>query len=265
MLTSFKLTPLVLGVTIRADTTGARLAAQQLRQAVAREFARVGGLGLLPGGGGTAGLLGAGGGGSNALAIAAGSALGGLLGRGRGVMPRLQLPNLTGKAGLPDSSPIDVKNTYGESRFGRYFRVLGEQYTASSMWEKRLGASMISGIYAGTTYAKRALSGVADAFGLGLGNAWEKGAIRGIRATRRLWTFLIGALVIGTIQKVIQAFQPALRYIRATGAGGRYGEFSGQAFQTSAALKNVAVQFGLMEINVLKLNEALSGFNRVLI
>lgn len=267
MITSFKLPDLVLGVNIRADVRGAKAAARQLRNAVASEFARAGGAGLAGLGGGAAAAAAAGGG---MLAPFLGSALGSMIGTqaggGRGMMPFL--PQLTGKAGPPllglGGKPIiDVRNRTGMLSWPNQFRkYLRDKDLVDEMVGKLVDFAGFIGQGARGLFT-RMFTGTSAAVGKGT----QVGLLSGLRKSLRLWHFLIGGLIIGTVVGGAKRMMgPALQYIRNTGTTtGRYGAFSNAAEATPSALRNVSVQFGLMAIELLDLDKALQGFNRVLV
>lgn len=265
MLTSFKLTPLVLGVTIRADTTGARQAAQELRRAVAREFARAGGLGIS----GVPGAAAIGGGGGGAVAgLLGGAAAASLLG-GRGA-PKL----------LPEATALQtdyrrslnqltiLRGLAGASRKIAMAAFDAKKLNWQDRWTEMMGFQAAAQAAAGVAHEyRRKLGGAVNA---GVEQGTTKGFLASLKSNFRLfknfWTLIIGTLILGTIQKSIQAMQPALRYIRATGTTtGRYGAFSQEARESASAVANVKVQFGLMTIQLLKLDEQLRGFNRLMV
>jgi hypothetical protein len=95
----------------------------------------------------------------------------------------------------------------------------------------------------------------------------QVGLLKGLRKALRLWHFLIGGLITGFIVGgVKRMMSPALQYIRNTGTTtGRYGRFSNAMEATPSALRNVNVQFGLMAIQLLNLDDAMQGFNRILV
>jgi hypothetical protein len=100
-----------------------------------------------------------------------------------------------------------------------------------------------------------------------VGEGTQVGLLQGLKKALRLWHFLIGGLIVGlVVGGAKRMLGPALGYIRATGTTtGRYGRFSAEAYGANVALRNVSVQFGLMAIEVFRLDAVLSDFNRALV
>ena len=85
-------------------------------------------------------------------------------------------------------------------------------------------------------------------------------------AAKKFWPLLIVLLAYEFIKHVmVPAIKAATGYIRKSGAGGMFGEYGRRASETPVLLKNVAVQFGLMWIEMLNLLPVLEDFNAILI
>jgi hypothetical protein len=134
-----------------------------------------------------------------------------------------------------------------------------------SLYEQSLGfqAAAQAGLGAARESRRNLKNATADAVSKGT----QVGLLKGLRKALRLWHFLIGGLITGFIVGgVKRMMSPALQYIRNTGTTtGRYGRFSNAMEATPSALRNVNVQFGLMAIQLLNLDDAMQGFNRILV
>lgn len=270
MITSFKLPDLVLGVNIRADVTGARAAARQLRNAVASEFARAGGLGL-PGMGGGAGA-------------AAGASTAAVLGGSAAIASTIH--ELRAQLNTQLDSAIASLNEWKKKFPGAFKEPTGEAFDAASFinpdFKKRSGG-MRAGQGKGSwqnSYERVASMGLVynrslkvwvpatkKAAAKAVGEGTQLGLLQGLKKALCLWHFLIGGLIVGLVVGGAKRMMgPALQYIRNTGTTtGRYGAFSNAMEATPSALRNVSVQFGLMAIELFNLDEALQDFNRILV
>lgn len=241
MISTFRLPDLVLGVSIRADTTGARQAAQQLKAAVSSQFGAVAGGGT---GSGFGTGLGAG------IGAGIGTGLSRSIGRGRLAAALNPKPRLL----LPEPS-LQMK-----------------QIAAAAGFSPSRGAAktVAAELKAATESASKTAKGVAGAGGwwAALGASFARGGImRGIAmAARRFWPLLIVLVAWEFVKHVmIPAIRSAIGYIRASGAKGAFGEVGRQASYVPVLLRNVAVQFGLMWIEMLNLLPVLEDFNAILI
>lgn len=275
-MTPFRLPDLVLGVSIVADTSGARQAGRDLKNAVNQGFNGPGGGG---GGGG-----GAGGGG---LGTFGGSLLGSLIGTGglrdwktaegriaklKGFMAKpvkstLLLPSPSalvrrGRGGHPGEreaqyATIDAPNLFYKKAIPSAASVAGAAKSAAKTMagQAKAMASGLKGVWG--RFAKTALSS-------GMFAALSKGNIMGmlLKFGKVFWPLLIVALVAALFAKVVYpAVKAAFGYIRNVGARGKYGEFGQEAASTPTLLKNAQVQFGLMAITLLNLNSVLVNVN----
>lgn len=289
MITSFKLPDLVLGVNIRADVRGAKAAARQLRNAVASEFARAGGMGMGGGGGGGNGLQ------SGAVAgLLAGSLAGNIAGNALASVEALRQKARKMRLSTTEwARGKTAKEVFGSARWAKTKAASDAAWEAAvnlrSSWDAAgiTGGGASGGMRAGTgrgrwknTYEQATSMGMVynrsikvwvpeteKALKKATAKATQVGLLQGLKKALRLWHFLIGGLIIGTVVGGAKRMMgPALQYIRATGTTtGRYGRFSNAMEATPAALRNVSVQFGLMAIQLLNLGEALQDFNRILV
>jgi hypothetical protein len=264
MITSFKLPDLVLGVNIRADVTGARAAARQLRNAVASEFARAGGMGA-------AGIGAAGGAGGVGGAVLAGSAVIAQSVSGLNTQLDAAIASLNawkqkvpGAPKEPTGEPFDAASFINPNFGKRGGGMRAGQGKGSWQNQYERVASM------GLVYNRAIrvwVPAVEKATNTATAKGTQTGLLKGLRKALRLWHFLIGGLIVGAVVGGVKgALSPALQYIRNTGTtGGRYGAFAEHAGNTPSALRNVRVQFGLMAIQLLELDQVCREFNHILV
>ena len=264
MISSFRLPDLVLGVSIRADTTGARQAAQQLKAAIGSQFGSAGGVG-----GGTAG--------GRFLGNLLGSGAGGLLGAAatRALLPAPKMKQLV--ATMTKTMTFEVED--GLKKSARQLKTKSSgllPYPAPLGFRKKMGtpptyniSNLAAGVGAGKAASAAAGAGAKAAAGssgwwTNLGATFAGGhMMRGIKmAAKKFWPLLIVLLAYEFIKHVmVPAIKAATGYIRRSGATGYYGEYGRRISETPVLLKNVQVQFGLMAITLLDLLPIMESLN----
>ena len=292
MIPSFRLPDLVLGVALKADVSGSRQAAQDLKRSIQKE------MGVVSGGGG-----GGRGGGVGGSLLAGAAAVSAVSAAANKVAKTAKLRDDIWKKIIDDAKPAfrgplrggqafnnvfarDWKGPAG-TRFGDWrnsfgaiqWRAKQAQVAAELNTLGRKPATDISRMVATSKAASSATAATAAAAGIKaatrsgnwwatLGASFAQGNItRGIAmAAKRFWPLLIVLLAWEFIKHVmIPAIKAAVGYIKRSGAGGTLGEFGKRAGETPVLLKNVAVQFGLMWIELLNLLPVLEDFNAILI
>lgn len=268
MISSFRLPDLVLGVSVRADTSGAKQAARDLKRAVQQEFGGAGGGG---GGGGGGGFLGA----------TSGAAIGATFGR--------QIIGGIGKAFR--RSPV----TASGQKLLTARRIAGllppatekQQWAGTLRWPSVPGGTLLpKGETAvrggGTLLNLLSGAGLGKAFS-GLGGTVKK--VAGLAGLGRI-AGLVGSLgkagIIGAIiaaialaiyisvKVYVKALKAALTYIRNSGVGtegkfGNFGRFAETLDEFSAAWANVWAQIGLAIIQIFELERILPPLTNMLI
>jgi len=288
MLSSFKLPDLVLGVSIKADTAGAREAARQLRTAVQSEMNK-----LTPVGGGGGGGTGGGGGGrggGSATALAA---------MGIGSQVGSQISQITSQAGVNyhqileninrnfPYNPVERQREQAlldqfaaglnqaerqreKQKVGRAQRAsLTPTYNPRSGLQGYGGVPMPAPIDVAKSIkagARAAAPAVTKATAAAVKNGSIKGFVSSASYMRGVWGLVITGIIVGAFRTAIAAMAPSLSYIRTTGTQeGRYGDFSTNLSQIEVLLKNVGIQFGLMVIDLYELDKAMSDIIPVLV
>lgn len=280
MISSFRLPDLVLGVAIKADTSGSRQAAQELKSSLQKEMGSIGGRG---GGMGSALLSGA----------VAGSVVSSTANKVAATIaktveeirkdiwkkiiaeakPSAKGP-LRGGQAFSEVFARDWKGP-GNWRFGDWRNSLGAvqwrarqaQLSAELNPFGRKPATDISRMVASSAAGATATAAAAAGGAAAAAAAAKKsgGILASLRSFRSIWHLIIGVLIVGTIMQVVKTLLPALDYIRKVRPQGKFGVFGEQADIMQATARNVSVQWGLMIIQLLELDKVLAAFNDRLI
>jgi len=226
VISSFRLPDLVLGVSLKADTSGSRQAAQELKRSIQKEMGTIGGGKGGVGSGVAAGV-------AAGVAGNVGSRLEGLVkqfGLERTVMTAQNLAAVHGRAADIALAAGDMKAAVEQSLMA----------VSMSRLAKKAGDDMAEGMSRGML---RRLKMIAAAIAAAI-----SGAV----------SYALYRIVVGSIRS-------ALGYIKNVGAGGQYGDFREELYRIRAILTNVRVQFGLMLIDILRLGDVLRSLQPVLL
>jgi hypothetical protein len=252
VISSFRLPDLVLGDAIKADTSGSRQAAQELKKSIQREM----------------GVIGGGRGGGMGGALLAGAVAGGVGGQAAtaGVVPAinrvannwrtvaLAIHQANRKIFAAAQAAASVGNIAEVTRLSDI--MAGGHAGGLRAAQARYAASKAAG---GATATAAAAAGGAAATAAAATSS--RGILASLRSFRSIWHLIIGVLIVGTIMEAVKSLLPALDYIRKVRPQGRYGVFGEQADIMQATLRNVGVQWGLMIIQLLELDKVLAAFN----
>jgi hypothetical protein len=267
MIESFKLPDLVLGVRIRADTTGARRAAQDLSRSVSREINRpisgtpYSGAGRASGGGLGSAML--------------GSGLGAMLGiRGLPAMKKVSAFNaMSASAGTRGLDVLaTINELFGQKATQGYLKFMGGDKGLLSLVRqfKPAQAQAAVGIMGkiallfGTVGSSRGILGLVSKLARATGFS-KLGTIS--RLFPLLAKFgpigLVLAAIAGAFMSFVKSLRAASEYIRksALPKSSIYRRFTDQSDKVSASLTNIWRQLGLMFINVYPLVQLLESLN----
>jgi len=244
VISSFRLPDLVLGVSLKADTSGSRQAAQDLKRSIQREMGVIGG-------GGRGGLT---------SDVISGAVAGKVAGRmAGGVLGNAALTTTTREAlavGAAAGSTLSLSAALAASKLAG----ASAASVAKAVHDAAKGSIIAANSIAkGATAAGPALEAATAA---AVGGGASKGFLSSLRSFRSIWHLIIGVLIIGTFKEAVKMLIPAFEYIRRSGAGGKFGEAGQEWSMLSATLENVKVQFGLMAISALNIGSCLENLNR---